>query len=40
VGVGINTDSPKEHGLDTIRVNSIHDVPMFVKELGKRLTIK
>ena len=40
VGVGINTDSPKEHGLDTIRVNSIHDVPMFVKELGKRLTVK
>jgi hypothetical protein len=38
VGVGVGTDSPRQHGLDTIRVDDIGDLPMFVKELSLRLT--
>lgn len=37
VGVGIGTDSPAEHGLDTIVLNTVDDVPLVVAELQKRL---
>ena len=37
VGVGIRTDSPREHGLDTIQLDSVEDVPLVVTELEKRL---
>lgn len=38
VGVGIRTDSPVEHGLDTIQINELADVPLVVDELKTRLT--
>lgn len=38
VGVGVGTDSPKKHGLDTIRYDSIKDLPKLISELGKRLS--
>jgi hypothetical protein len=38
VGVGVRTDSPKEHGMDTVLVNNVEDVPKVVQELHKRLT--
>lgn len=37
LGVGVGTDSPKRHGLDTVRYDSIKDLPNLIKELGKRL---
>jgi nitric oxide reductase activation protein len=37
VGVGIRNDDPKAHGLDTIRLDAIEDVPKVVTELRKRL---
>lgn len=37
VGVGIQNDDPTEHGLDTIRLDVIEDVPKVVQELEKRL---
>jgi hypothetical protein len=37
VGVGFQTDSPKQHGLDTIRYNSPEDVASIVKGLEDRL---
>lgn len=38
VGVGVGTDSPKAHGLDTIRYDSIKMLPDLIKALGERLT--
>lgn len=38
VGVGVGTDSPKAHGLDTIRYDNIRQLPNLIRELGKRLT--
>lgn len=38
VGVGFETDSPNKHGLDTVRIDGIEDVPKVVRELHKRLT--
>lgn len=38
VGVGVGTDSPKGHGLDTIRYDNIRQLPNLIRELGKRLT--
>ena len=38
VGVGIQTDSPRRHGLDTIQLDSVEDVPKVIKELESRLT--
>lgn len=38
IGVGIGTDSPLEHGLDTVQVDDASDLPKVVKHLGKRLT--
>lgn len=37
VGVGVETDSPKAHGLDTIRLDTVEDIPHLVTELKKRL---
>jgi nitric oxide reductase activation protein len=39
LGVGIGTDSPKAHGLDTIIADSVEDVPRLLVELGERLTM-
>lgn len=40
LGVGVNTDSPRRHGLDTIKIRSIEDTPTIVRELERRLTGK
>lgn len=37
MGVGINTDSPSRHGLDTVMVEEDSDVVKVVKHLQKRL---
>jgi hypothetical protein len=37
LGVGIRTDSPKAHGLDTVRVNEPADLSKVVDHLEKRL---
>jgi len=37
MGVGIGTDSPANHGLDTIQVDGPEDLRKVVKHLGKRL---
>lgn len=38
LGVGIRTDSPRAHGLDTVEVHTDEDLPKVVEHLGKRLT--
>ncbi len=40
VGVGVGTDSPKAHGLDTIRIDTVEDVNVVVKELERRINQK
>lgn len=37
VGVGVGTDSPKRHGLDTMAFNSNDDIPALVDGLRKRI---
>jgi hypothetical protein len=37
VGVGIRTDSPVQHGLDTVQIDNEEDVLKVVKHLEKRL---
>lgn len=37
MGVGIRTDSPVRHGLDTVQVDDDEDIPRVVKHLEKRL---
>jgi cobalamin biosynthesis protein CobT len=37
LGVGIRTDSPKRHGLDTVQVDREEDLVKVVRHLGKRL---
>lgn len=37
-GVGLRTDAPTQHGLDTVIVNSSADIGLVVKQLEKRLT--
>lgn len=37
MGVGIRTDSPRAHGLDTVQVDTERDVVKVVKHLQKRL---
>lgn len=39
VGVGYQNDDPKAHGLDTIRFDSIRDVPKIVDGLKARLLV-
>lgn len=38
IGIGVETDSPKEHGLDTLILNSIDDLPKLIAGIGERLT--
>lgn len=40
VGVGIGTDSPRTHGLDTIRIDQTSDIHKLISELEKRLAVK
>lgn len=40
MGVGIRTDSPVRHGLDTVQIDTHEDVVKVVKHLEKRLTSK
>lgn len=40
IGIGIETDSPKEYGLDTIEVQGAEDLPMVIREVEKRLVIR
>lgn len=40
LGVGIRTDSPVRHGLDTVEVHEDEDLMKVVKQLGKRLAVK
>jgi hypothetical protein len=37
VGVGVGTDSPKHHGLDTIRCDRVGDIPAMITQLKSRL---
>lgn len=37
LGVGIRTDSPVRHGLDTVQVDDDSDIPKVVEHLGRRL---
>lgn len=37
LGVGIRTNSPVEHGLDTVEVHGDDDLPAVIDHLGKRL---
>jgi len=38
VGIGVETDAPADHGLDTIRLDGINDIPAVVEALRKRLS--
>lgn len=38
LGVGINTDSPKEYGMETVRVDSDEDIHKVIDMLDRRLT--
>lgn len=38
LGVGIRTDSPARHGLDTVRVDGDDDLKKVVEHLGRRLS--
>lgn len=40
IGIGVGTDSPKRHGLDTIEINEVEDVPLVVRELESRINQK
>lgn len=37
VGVGVCTDSPRQHGLDTIEINGTEDLPELIRGLRDRL---
>jgi cobalamin biosynthesis protein CobT len=39
LGVGIRTDSPSRHGLDTVQVDDDEDIKKVVKHLEKRLSV-
>jgi len=38
LGVGINTDSPRQYGLDTVQVDSDDDIHLVIDQLGRKLT--
>lgn len=38
LGVGINTDSPKEYGMDTVRVDEDEDLHKVIEQLDRRLS--
>ncbi len=37
VGVGIETDSPKQHGLDTVQLDALEDLPKVIHKLEEYL---
>lgn len=37
MGVGIGTDSPRDHGLDTVQIDSADQINLVIKHLEKRL---
>lgn len=37
VGIGVGTDSPTRHGLDTIRCDRVEDIPAMITQLKSRL---
>lgn len=39
LGVGIGTDSPVQHGLETVQLDSVDDTPKVVKQLERRLVV-
>lgn len=39
IGVGMGTDSPRRHGLDTIRVDDTADLQLLIREMEKRLVV-
>ena len=39
VGVGVETDSPKEHGMDTIIIQDGRDLPGLIGGLRERLSV-
>lgn len=39
LGVGIRTDSPVRHGLDTVQVDGDEDIVKVVRHLEKRLVV-
>jgi hypothetical protein len=39
LGVGIRTDSPTQHGLETVQVDSIEDLSKVVDQLGSKLMV-
>lgn len=38
IGIGVNTDSPKRWGLDTIQMDDPSDLKHLIREVGKRLS--
>jgi hypothetical protein len=38
LGVGVQNDDPTEYGLDTVRLDTVHDLPRLVDAIDKRLT--
>jgi cobalamin biosynthesis protein CobT len=38
LGVGINTDSPRQYGLDTVQVDSDDDIQLVIDQLGRKIT--
>lgn len=38
LGVGINTDSPKQYGMDTVRVDCDEDIVKVIEQLDRRLS--
>lgn len=38
LGVGINTDSPKQYGMDTVQVDSDEDIHKVIEQLERRLS--
>jgi cobalamin biosynthesis protein CobT len=39
LGVGIRTDSPARHGLDTVQIDNVADLKKVVDQLGKYLSV-
>lgn len=40
LGIGIRTDSPARHGLDTVQIDAVEDLPKIAKQLQKYLAVK
>lgn len=37
MAVGVGCTDPRQHGLDTVRIDGLEDIPSVVKHLGKRI---